>query len=177
MPSNPLLSIVTVSFNQKAFLRHAIESVLAQKTGDVEYIIVDPGSTDGSRDLITSYASQIDQIIFKPDQGPANGLNNGFAVAKGEVGYFLNSDDFLLPEGLSAMQKYWQSNTKANVLLCNGWMVDQAGLPLREMRARSTTLPHLIGPRGNMFQQGMSFRMSSFSECGGFNANIKLKKQ
>jgi glycosyltransferase involved in cell wall biosynthesis len=169
--AKPLLSIVTISFNQKEFLKQTIESVLAQKSDDVEYIIADPGSTDGSRELIASYGSKIDHVILEKDQGPADGLNNGFAIAKGKAGCFLNSDDFLLPKALSVLRNFWCTDDNSDVLLCDGWMVDQTGKPMRELRATSNTLSKLVAPSGSMFQQGMSFRISTFQKAGGFNPN------
>src|SRR4029077_2212938 len=81
----PRVSIVTISFNQAPFLERAIRSVLEQDHPDVEYIVVDPGSTDGSREIIEKYRSRIAKVILEPDRGPANGLNKGFAAATGEI--------------------------------------------------------------------------------------------
>ena len=91
------ISIVTLSYNQRTFLREAIDSVLQQDHPDLEYIVVDPGSTDGSREFIRSYGEQVAQVVFEPDQGAADGLNKGFSRATGEVFGFLNADDYLLP--------------------------------------------------------------------------------
>ncbi len=165
----PLISIVTISFNQKQFLRQTIESVISQKTSDTEYVIVDAGSTDGSVELIKSFGSKIDTFVSEPDKGPADGLNKGFAVTKGSVGYFLNSDDFLLPNAIRIMQDFWIGNPDTDALLCNGWMVDHNGQPLRELRAGAATLDKLFNSAGRMFQQGMSFRLDALHRCGGFN--------
>src|SRR3546814_14519992 len=67
--SRPFLSIVTLSFNQAGYLRQALESVIAQKDGSVEFIVVDPGSTDGSRDIIAELGDGIDTVILDPDRG------------------------------------------------------------------------------------------------------------
>src|ERR1039458_1375445 len=91
------VSIVTISFNQAEFIERTILSVLTQDYLDIEYIVVDPGSTDGSRDIIERYRSRISKIILRPDRGAADGLNNGFAEATGEIFGFLNSDDLLRP--------------------------------------------------------------------------------
>ncbi len=69
------ISIVTLSFNQRAYLKEAIDSVLSQGYPDLEYIVVDPGSTDGSRKTIESYGNRIAHTIFEPDRGAADGLN------------------------------------------------------------------------------------------------------
>ena len=99
------ISIVTLSFNQRAYLQEAIDSVLSQGYLDLEYIVVDPGSTDGSRDLIKSYGDRIAHCIFEPDRGAADGLNKGFERATGDVFGFLNADDLLFPGAL----RRWQS--------------------------------------------------------------------
>ena len=87
------ISVVTISYNQACYLEQTIISVLNQDYENVEYIVVDPGSTDGSRDIIEKYRNRIQHIIYERDVGPADGLNKGFAVATGDVFYFINSDD------------------------------------------------------------------------------------
>jgi glycosyltransferase involved in cell wall biosynthesis len=89
--TQPKVSIVTISYNQCAFLERAIQSVLAQNYPEVEYIVVDPGSTDGSRDIIERYRSRISKLILEPDKGPVDGLNKGFSVATGEIYGYLNA--------------------------------------------------------------------------------------
>ena len=91
------VSIVTISYNQAQFLERTILSVLDQDYPEIEYIVVDPGSTDGSREIIERYGSRISKVILRPDRGAADGLNSGFAEASGQILGFLNSDDTLLP--------------------------------------------------------------------------------
>ena len=92
------VSIVTISFNQARFLRRAITSVLSQDYPDIEYIVVDPGSTDGSREIINAYGPRLASVIFDPDDGPADGLNRGFQLATGDVLAYINADDALLTQ-------------------------------------------------------------------------------
>ena len=91
------VSIVTISFNQVGYLGRTIQSVLDKDYPNIEYIVVDPGSTDGSRELIKSYESRIARIIFEIDDGPGDGLNKGFSIATGEIFGFLNFDDLSIP--------------------------------------------------------------------------------
>src|ERR1039458_5622209 len=104
------ISIVTLSYNQRVFLREAIDSILQQDYPDLEYIVVDPGSTDGSRELLRSYGERISHVIFELDQGAADGLNKGFGQASGEIFGFLNADDFLLPGSLHRVAEFFQSH-------------------------------------------------------------------
>lgn len=166
----PFLSIVTISFNQAPFLETCVSSVLAQTGEDVEYIVVDPGSTDGSREILARYRYGIDRLILEPDSGPADGLNKGFSHARGAYLYFLNSDDFLLPGAVSRMRQCLKSAGEPDILLGGAWMVNGHGDPLGIARPVGTDAKALVGGHGTMVQQGMVFRRSTFDAAGGFNA-------
>ena len=99
------LSVVTVSFNQRQYLEEALISVLAQDYPAIEYIVVDPGSTDGSRELIECFRDRLASILFETDQGAADGLNKGFQRASGDIFGFLNSDDVLLPGAMKSISR------------------------------------------------------------------------
>lgn len=166
--TKPFLSIVTISFNQARYLRQCLDSVISQKGDDVEYIVVDPGSTDGSREILESYGAAMDHLVLKPDKGPADGLNKGFALARGEVGYFINSDDFLMPGAVQRMRRLWRENPDLDILLGSAWMVNRAGEPLRELAAASGDLKALLSGDATVVQQGLSFRMDRLRAAGGF---------
>lgn len=88
------VSIITVVFNSVGTIGSAIDSVLGQSYADLEYIIIDAGSTDGTLEKIAAYGDQIDVVISEPDQGIFDAMNKGLAMATGEIIAFLNSDDF-----------------------------------------------------------------------------------
>jgi glycosyltransferase involved in cell wall biosynthesis len=92
--SQTKVSIVTVSYQGARFIKDAIESVLSQTYADVQYIVIDGGSTDGSLDIIQSYTDRISIIVSEPDEGIYDAMNKGLALASGEVVAFLNADDF-----------------------------------------------------------------------------------
>lgn len=89
------LSVVTINYNNAAGLRKTIESIIPYRSDDVEYIIIDGGSSDGSVDHIKEYAGEIDYWISEPDKGIFNAMNKGMKQAKGDYLLFINSGDTL----------------------------------------------------------------------------------
>ena len=96
----PKISVVTPSFNQGGFIEQTILSVLGQQYPRLEYIVMDGGSTDDSVEVIERYASQLTHWRSRPDKGQANAINEGMAMATGDILCWLNSDDILLPGAL-----------------------------------------------------------------------------
>ena len=93
----PTISIVTPSFNQSLYIEKSIQSVLSQEYPNLEYIIIDGGSKDGSVDIISRYKEYITYWVSEPDKGQSDALNKGFARATGDIIGWLNSDDTYQP--------------------------------------------------------------------------------
>lgn len=168
------ISIVTISFNQARFLEQCIRSVLDQDYEDIEYIVVDPGSTDGSREIIERYRSKIDKIIFEPDDGPADGLNKGFSYATGEVFGFLNSDDVLLPGAVSQIANYFKNNPKKDVVSGHTLLIDKNDHQIRKFYSDKFSLPRYVYQAAIISQPSTFFREYMFRHAEGFNVNNKI---
>jgi glycosyltransferase involved in cell wall biosynthesis len=162
-------SIVTVSFNQARFLEQAILSVLEQDYADIEYLVVDPGSTDGSRDIIERHRDRISKIIFEPDQGAADGLNKGFAAAHGEIYGFLNSDDVLLPSAISRLASHFSADPKVDIVMGHEWIIDSEGRRLRSAYTDRFNARAFAYSGGIICQQSTFFRAELFNRTRGFN--------
>jgi glycosyltransferase involved in cell wall biosynthesis len=167
------ISVVTISCNQARFLRECIESVLSQDHRDVEYIVVDPGSTDGSREIIKTYGDRI-VGVFEADTGPADGLNKGFALATGEVFGFVNSDDKLLPGALTCVARAFEARPGVDVITGCGYFIDvHGGLQRRIVPSRFAPWLYARGAV-TVFQQGTFFRRTSFEQVNGFNPENRI---
>ncbi|MGC2615345.1 MAG: glycosyltransferase family 2 protein, partial [Terracidiphilus sp.] len=163
------VSIVTISFNQVGYLGRTIQSVLDQDYPNIEYIVVDPGSTDGSRELIKSYESRIARIIFEIDDGPGDGLNKGFSIATGEIFGFLNSDDILYPGAISGAVRYLSEHPKTDVVSGNGRVIGPDERVYRLVYSdRWTTTKYMYGG-AVLIQPSTFFRRAAFEKAGRFN--------
>jgi len=89
MAPNPLVSIITPSFNQAPFLEATIKSVLDQEHPNIEYIVIDGGSTDGCVNILEKYSDRLDYWISEPDAGQTDAINKGFNMAKGEIFWYM----------------------------------------------------------------------------------------
>ena len=163
------VSVVTVSFNQSAWLERAIRSVVEQGHDDIEYIVVDPGSTDGSRDIIARYRDRIAAFIDTPDDGPPDGLNKGFASATGDIFAYINADDALLPGAIGRAVRAFKCMPDADVVIGHGYIVDADGKVIRRFRSAPFGPRRLVYGAGAVMQQSTFFRSDAFRAAGGFN--------
>ncbi len=104
------ISIITVCFNSEAAIERAIQSVIAQKYDELEYIVIDGNSSDGTCEIIRKYEPYISYWISEPDQGIYDAMNKGIAVATGQVIAFLNSDDWYQENTLCLVRRYFENN-------------------------------------------------------------------
>jgi glycosyltransferase involved in cell wall biosynthesis len=162
-------SIVTIAFNQVDFIESALRSVLGQDYPDLEYIVVDPGSTDGTRDIIERYRDRISKVIYRSDRGAAEGLNNGFAAATGDILGFLNSDDLLLPGAIARVARQFREQPGVDLVMGHMRIVDREGRYLRNAyNDRFNARAYAYGAC-TICQQSTFFRAARFRETRGFN--------
>ena len=126
MRAPPLVSVITPSFNAARFLEETIQSVLAQDYPYIEYIVMDGGSTDGSLNILRSYA---DRLTYSSgaDEGAADAINNGFAKARGEILAWLGADDTYLPGAVSKAVAALNCNPDAAAVYGEGYWTDAQG--------------------------------------------------
>ncbi len=165
------VSIVTPSFNQAEFLGRTIESVLQQDYDDLEYIVIDGGSNDGSIELLKQYDDQITFWQSQPDAGQSDAINKGMARVTGQVVSYLNSDDCLYPGAVSAIVKAFEQNPNAGVIYGATEKIDAFD---RVLKSRFLT-PHSYNLHKTLClvpQPSSFYSYDAWKRCGPFDANL-----
>ena len=110
------ISIITASFNAVQTIGGTIESVLSQKHDNLEYIVIDGGSSDGTMDVVDRYKNQLSHVLSEPDRGIYDAFNKGLRLATGDIIGILNADDFYAPWALETVASAYRNNPDADVL-------------------------------------------------------------
>lgn len=119
----PLVSIVTPSYNQGRFIRRTIDSVLSQSYLNIEYQVVDGGSTDETVEILRSYGERL-RWVSEPDQGQADAINKGLAQTSGEIRAYLNSDDTLAPGAIERVVHFFQEHPECDLVYGDADYID-----------------------------------------------------
>ena len=151
MLKKPKISIITVAFNSAKTIKGTIESIISQDYNNIEYLIIDGGSTDGTLDIVKSYAEHVKYYVSEPDNGIYDAMNKGIKAATGDVIGILNSDDFypnsfvlsnvaklfqkyscdavygdlvyVKANDINKIKRYWQAGEYSTSKIKNGWML------------------------------------------------------
>jgi glycosyltransferase involved in cell wall biosynthesis len=163
----PKISIVTPSYNQGQFIEETIRSVLLQGYPNLEYIVVDGGSTDETVEILEKYDPWIDHWVSEPDEGQSHAINKGFQKCSGTHGNWINSDDVLRRGAVGKIvSKYGMQNNEMYVGKC--LIVDKKGDKIRLKEGNVETVKDLILERDkNISQPSVLFPLSKFREVGG----------
>ena len=166
--SFPKISIVTASYNQGHFIEESIQSVLNQNYPNLEYIVIDGGSTDNSVEVIQKYQQHFTYWVSEKDRGQANAINKGLQLCTGDIFNWLNSDDYMEP---GALHKIAAAFADVQVQMVTG-----------KVRIFSTTEEEIIAnqnltakglicwePGVNFVQPGVWIRRELIAQCGGID--------
>jgi glycosyltransferase involved in cell wall biosynthesis len=173
MSAWPRISIVTPSFNQVDYIEEAIRSVLAQGYPNLEYVIMDGGSTDGSLEILRRYEPHLSYFQSGPDGGQAAALAEGFRQCTGDILAWLNSDDRLLPGALWRVADYFRHHPKTVFVNSDVRFVDGDGHFLYRMYvARPVSLFSRAFASQGAPQMGCFWRRQAYEQAGGVDRSF-----
>ena len=164
----PRISIVTPSFNQGHYIEETIRSVLLQGYPDLEYIIIDGGSTDGSLDIIRKYERWLSYWVSEPDKGQAHAINKGLLRMTGDIVAWVNSDDLYLQGAFACVSSAYRANPYA-LLQGKGFITDSELTVLSAVFPAEFTLRNMIAyweRSATIFVPGLFFPTSLVREVG-----------
>lgn len=165
-------SVIMPSFNQARFIERSLNSVLNQEYEGTELIVMDGGSTDGTREILEKYSRHVDVWRSEPDGGQSDALNKGFGCATGDIYGWLNSDDLYLPGALHHAAHIFASHPEIDVVY-GDWLV------IDERDGICEHFPALTPSRGRMITEGvfcnaqaMFWRRSLHERLGQFDVQL-----
>ncbi len=166
MTGLPKISVVTPSFNQARFLERTIRSVLDQGYPNLEYIIIDGGSTDGSQEIIRRYSSQVAYWVSEPDRGQADAINKGLQRATGDWIAWQNSDDVYYPGAFAYLARASDRHREADLLIGNIMLIDEEDRVIRDIRYVRPTFESLLAEGMVLTNQAAFWRRSVHQRIG-----------
>jgi glycosyltransferase involved in cell wall biosynthesis len=171
MPA-PLVSIVTPSFNQDAYIGATMQSVFAQTYKPIEYIVIDGGSTDGSAALIEAQAAKLTHWVSEKDRGQTDAINKGLARATGKYMAWLNADDRLLPGAVSEAVDFLEANPDVGMVYGDANYIDASGRVVGSFPAAQTDYARLRRGYVHVPQQASFWRAELWRQVAPLDASF-----
>lgn len=165
----PKISIVTPSYNQVEFIEETIRSVLLQNYPNLEFIIIDGGSTDGTIEILKKYEQWITYWVSEKDKGQSDALNKGFALAKGDIFAWQNTDDIYFPNVFFKVQQAFEKNTNKNIVFGDYTTINEDSKLINYEYAFDFNLAHFIYEGFHLNSQAMFWRREVHDRFGLFN--------
>lgn len=177
----PKISIVTACFNMEATIEDTIRSVLSQNYPNLEYIIVDGASTDGTLDIIKKYEQNISLVISEPDNGMYDAINKGFSHATGDIYAWINADDIYMPWALKTIARLFTEHSEVQWCIGQTTFMCKERIPnkffnfpsaySRKNIMRGWHRKHVFG---NLQQESMFWRRQLWEKAGSLDTTLKV---
>jgi len=174
MSTYPKISVVVPSFNQVEYLELALRSIIDQEYPNLELIVIDGGSNDGSSDVVRNYESHMKFWCSEPDGGQTLGIIKGFSHATGEILCFLNSDDLFEPGSLLEVGQYFAAHPDTDAVYGNALWIDAKGGPLRPQKEMPFNRFIFLHTYNYIPSMSMFWRRSIYDKAGGLNPAFQM---
>jgi tetratricopeptide (TPR) repeat protein len=172
LPNQPLVTIITVCLNSEKYLEQCIRSVMQQTYKNLEYIIIDGGSNDGTLNIIEKYADEIDYYLSERDRGLYHAMNKGLALASGDYILILNSDDWYETECVKALVEA-KLNIGTSFVSASARYVDKDGVPGRVLRSSHFDSRLLFGMM-TLRHETMLLSTEIYNDIGPYNESFRI---
>jgi glycosyltransferase involved in cell wall biosynthesis len=173
MNDQPLVSIVTPSFNKGPYIEETLQSIRNQTYPNIEHIVIDGGSTDETLSILKKYSGSI-TWISEPDRGQSDAINKGWKQAHGEIIAYLNADDTYPPDAVSIAVAYLNEYPNVGMVYGDGILTDETGKFIQTYHAGTFSMRELIYCRDNILQPALFLRRSVYDKIGGIDENLHL---
>ncbi len=170
----PKLTVVTPSYNQAAYLERTILSVLNQQYPNLEYFVIDGGSTDGSVAIIEKYAPYLAGWVSEKDRGQTDAINKGFRRATGDFVAFQNSDDIFAPGALAKAGEAIRQDPKADVLFGDMYIIDGQDVITEELRLPPFCVECQLHEGMQVFNQSLFIRRERLEQFGLLDETLRF---
>lgn len=170
----PTISVVTPSYQQAQYLEMTIQSVIAEDYPNLEYIVIDGGSTDRSLEIIRRYSKHLSYYVSEPDGGQADAIRKGFDRASGEIFAWLNADDTYMPGGLRKVGHFFVQNPDVGLMYGDYNLIDAEGEILERKRQPSFDLGIAKYAYMTIPQQSAFWREEVYRAVGGIDTTLKF---
>ena len=170
----PRISIVTPNYNYGQFLEETIRSVLLQGYPDLEYIIIDGGSTDNSVEIIKKYEPWLAYWVSEPDRGQSHAINKGFERATGEIMAWINSDDLYSPCAFGAVAKHFAFHPQVGLIWSKHTVISKDGVIRTGLIKWTYSWRDVLYAGCIIPQETAFFRSHLWRRCGGLDLNLHL---
>lgn len=172
----PKITVVTPSYNQAQYLERTILSVLNQNYPNLEYIIIDGGSTDGSVEIIKKYESKLAYWVSEPDRGQSHAINKGWMRSSGQILAYLNSDDTYKDGALFYIARYFMSHPEVDMAYGDVYVIDEMDKLVYPFTCGEFNLKKYIKDCNYFIpQQAVFFRRQIFEKVGLLDENLHFK--
>jgi len=171
----PKISVVTPSYNQGQFIEETIRSVLLQGYPNLEFIIIDGGSTDNTLEIINKYEPWLDYWVSEPDRGQSHAINKGIKKATGEILFWLNADDLVLPEAFNIVVQLFRQHQNSALIVGQAKLIDSSSNINGEINSYFSTWEEAVtNPQNSIRQISSFFRNFLFDKYGTIDESLEF---